>query len=495
MEEYLIGIDIGTQGTKAALLDEQLRVISDSFEPSRLLRGKAGEIWQDPSDIYGSCIRTVKELMEKSGVNGRRIQAIGMDSQMAGIMGIGKDGEASAWYDSWLDTRCRKYIPLLEREAGALLLAKSGGPVTNSHAAKMLWWKYERPDVWKRTARFVLPHGYVTGKMTGNKADKAVFDYTCLHFNNFSDNAGKTWNESALGQFGIDPDKMPRIVSPFQIVGTTTEEFAKQTGLISGIPVAAGLGDSAASTFGSGMFEPGTLLDCAGTASILCSVVDAYVPDQKNRTLVMMRSPIDGLWNPLSYIGGGGMCIRWFKDQLTGIRPLSYERLESEASKVPPGCDGLLFCPHFSGRVLPPRPEIKGAFEGLDFTHTRAHLYRSILEGIAYEYAVYLDIMRDNYAGREFTEMTVVGGGANSSLFNRIKADVLQVTAITCEMGETALAGSAAVAGMAVGLIRDYKKTIRNTRLEKTVYEPERKNRGIYDQKIRQYRRMLERLT
>lgn len=492
MEGYLIGIDIGTQGTKAGLLDEKLCVISDFFEPSRLLRGNAGEIWQEPADLYGSCIRVIKGLLEKSGISASRIQAIGVDSQMAGIMGIDREGEASTRYDSWLDTRCRKYIPLLEKEE--TLPAKSGGPVTNSHAAKLLWWKYERPDAWKKTAAFVLPHGFVTGKMTGNKAKQAVFDYTCLHFNNFSDNAKKSWNEDALRQFGIETDKMPRIVSPFEIVGTTTAEFAGQTGLISGIPVAAGLGDSAASTFGSGMFEAGMLLDCAGTASILCSVVDAYVPDLKNRTLVLMRSPIDGLWNPLSYIGGGGLCIRWFKEQLTGNRPLSYEALEREAGEVPAGCDGLLFCPHFSGRVLPPGPALKGAFVGLDFTHTRGSLYRSILEGIAYEYAGWLQIMRENYKEREFAKMIVVGGGANSGLFNQIKADALNVSVMTCEMGETALTGSATVAGMAVGMIPDYRRTIKDTIQEKAVYTPEKKNRKVYDQKIVQYRHMLERL-
>lgn len=489
----MISIDIGTQGTKAGLLDEKLRVISDFFEPSRLQHGNAGEIWQEPEDIYGSCIHVIKGLLEKSKISGSQVLAIGVDSQMAGIMGIDKEGEASTWYDSWLDTRCRKYIPLLEKEA--TLAARSGGPVTNSHAAKMLWWKYERPEAWNKTAVFVLPHGYVTGKMTGNKAEEAVFDYTCLHFNNFSDNAGKSWNEDALRQFDIEPDKMPRIVSPFEIVGTTTKEFAEQTGLVSGIPVAAGLGDSAASTFGSGMFEPGMLLDCAGTASILCSVVDSYVPDLKNQTLVMMRSPIDGLWNPLSYIGGGGMCIRWFRDQLTGRQSLPYEQLEKEAFAVPAGCDGLLFCPHFSGRVLPPRPNLKGAFVGLDFTHTRAHLYRSILEGIAYEYAIYLDSMRENYKGYKFEKMTVVGGGAQSSLFTRIKADTLNVSVMTCEMGETALTGSAAVAGMAIGLIRDYRKVIQNTVKEKALFGPEKRNREIYDYKIRQYRNMLERLA
>lgn len=495
MKGYIIGIDIGTQGTKAALTDLELRVISTAFEPSKLLHGHAGEIWQEPEDIFQSCVRTMKELTEKSGINGKDVLAIGVDSQMAGIMGIDKKGEASTWYDSWLDTRCSQYASLLEKEAGPLLLSHSGGPVTCSHAAKILWWKNQRPDIWKRTAGFVLPHGYVIGKMTGNHAEKAVFDYTCLHFNNFSDNREKRWNESALRQFGVDLDKLPRIGSPFEIVGTTTEAFARKTGLVSGIPVAAGLGDSAASAFGSGMFDRGQLLDCAGTASVLCSVVDSYVPDSKNRTLVMMRSPIDGFWMPLSYIGGGGMCIRWFRDQLTGKVPMNYDRLEEEASLVAPGCEGLLFCPHFSGRVLPPDPQMKGAFEGLDFKHTRAHLYRSVLEAIAYEYAMYLDILRNNYTGTDFGQLTSVGGGARCGLFNQIKADVMHVTVRTCETGETALIGSAAVAGMAAGLLQDYRKSIHESIRTKAVFAPGQENRNIYDLKSKEYRCLMERMA
>ena len=250
VDRYLISIDIGTQGTKAALLDEQLQVIGTSFEASRLLGEKAGEIWQEPDEIYGSCVRTVRNLMDKTGASPSCVEAIGVDSQMAGIMGIDKEGEASTCYDSWLDTRCSSYIKLLESEAGDEILTCSGGPVTGSHAAKILWWKHQRPQQYEKTAAFVLPHGYVTGKMVGNKADKAVFDHTCLHFNNFSDNEKKQWNEGLMTHFGIESEKLPRIVSPFEIIGTTTERFAKEAGLISGVPVTAGLGDSAASTFG-----------------------------------------------------------------------------------------------------------------------------------------------------------------------------------------------------------------------------------------------------
>jgi len=279
--------------------------------------------------------------------------------------------------------------------------------------------------------------------------------------------------------FGIDREKMPRILSPFEVVGQVAGSFAEQSGLIPGIPVVAGCGDTAASTFGSGMFEKNMVLDCAGTASALCGVVDDYVPDVEHATLTMMRSPVDGLFLPLAYINGGGMCVRWFRDALTGEPAANYDQLQGEAEAVGCGSEGVLFVPHFSGRVLPSNPNLKGSFVGLDFRHTRAHLYRSVLEAVAYEYKYYLSILKSLHPGRAFDGMLTVGGGAKSRLFNQIKADVLGVRVSTYEMGETALIGSAVIAGVGVGLLDDYKSPIRSAIRPGETYLPdERKHRA-----------------
>lgn len=490
MKGYLIGVDIGTQGTKAALADENLRILATSFEESRLMGGNSGEVWQNAEDLYGSCVRTIRDIVEKSRIPPALIRGIGVDSQMAGIMGIDERGEASTYYDSWLDGRCSKYIPEMEDKAGEEILKCSGGPVTCAQAPKIVWWSREHPDIYKKTAKFVLPHGYVSGKMTGNCADSAVFDHTCLHFNGFSDNKRRCWNENMLHFFGIDAKKMPRIVSPFEVIGNTSKEFAEAAGVISGIPVVAGLGDTAASTFGSGMFEKGKILDCAGTASILSGVVEEYEPDIKNRTLIMMRSPLEDIWLPLAYIAGGGMCIRWMRDNIAKVN--SYVVLEKEAEKIVPGCEGLMFNPHFSGRVLPPEPGMKGAFIGLDFRHTRAHMYRAVFESIACEYAIYLKILNETFEEDRFTQIISVGGGADSDLLNQIKADVLGVPVETFETGETALIGSAAVAGIAVGLVEDYKKHTQESMSRKRIYFPDVRNKEIYQEKVVRHQEMLE---
>lgn len=490
-KKYLIGVDIGTQGTKAAVFDLDMQMLHTAFEKSNLISPEPGIIWQEANDIYMSCARTIKELMTESKISPEEVGAIGIDGQMAGVMGIDSEGEASTYYDSWLDMRSGKYLDVLRAVGNDKIVRTSGGQICCNHASKIIWWKKEHPEAYEKTAKFVLPHGYVVGKMTGSKAAQAYYDYTCLHFNNFSDNKNKGWSKEILDACGIDEAKMPRVVSPFEIIGKTTDDFAQISGLVPGIPVAAGAGDTAASTFGSGMFEEELVQDIAGTASIMSCVVNGYVPDIEYKTLSLMRSPVDGLWLPLAYINGGGLCIRWFRDNLSGDPAATYEALDKEAEGVVAGSEGVIFCPHFSGRVLPTDDTLKGGFLNLDFRHTRGHLYRSIMEGIAYEYQYYLSIIRKSYPKCDFDDMIVIGGGANSSIFNKIKADVLGVKVETFECGDTALIGSAVIAAVGAGIFTDYKESIHKAMKKKAEFLPNKGVTAKYEEMGEMYRQML----
>ncbi len=491
---YLIGMDIGTQGTKSILFDLDMNIIAEAFESSNLISPKPGVVWQEADEIYMSCVRTIREIMQKSGVSPSSIAAIGVDGQMAGIMGVDKDGEASTYYDSWLDMRCGKYMDEMRGIAGRRAVEITGGPITYTHGPKILWWKNEHPEAYEKTCKFVLPHGYVVGRMTGLKGDEAYFDYSCIQYSGFGDNRKKEWSDELLDIFGISRDKMARIVSPFDVVGKTTGAFAGAAGLAEGIPVVAGAGDTAASVFGSGMFESGMILDCAGTASVFCCVVDSYKADAENQTMTMMRSPADGFFMPLSYINGGGLCIRWFRDSFTGSPAATYDDLEREASAIQAGSEGILFVPHFGGRVLPNNPYVKGSFVGLDWKHTRGHMYRSIMEGIAYEYSYYYEILKKLYPETRFREMFTIGGGAKSALFNSIKSDVLGLPVTTFEMGDTALVGSAVIAGFGAGVLDDYKKPINKVSKKGRTVLPNMENHANYKKFAEQYLKVIDSL-
>lgn len=468
--KYLIGIDIGTQGTKTTLFSAEGKRIADAFEQSNLIKPSQGAVEQKPDEIYSSVLNTIKEVMLKSGVRPGDVQGIGMDGQMAGILGIDDEWNAVTPYDSWLDTRCEKYIRMIKDEAEDLVVGITGCPVTYAHGPKILWWKHERPEVYKKICKFIMPTTYAAGRLAGLKAPQAYIDNTHLHFSGFGDVKRNCWSDELVGRFGVDRRKLPEIVEPVKVIGCVTREAAAQCGLVEGIPVVAGCGDQTATSLGAGVTKKGISFDVAGTASVFSCCVDSFNPDVRHKTLLYARSVIPGLWIPMAYINGGGLCIRWFRENLTGMEKLmSYQELDEEASSLTPGSEGLLFLPHFGGRVCPNNPDVRGTWIGLNWGHGRAHMYRAILEGIAYEYAVYMKILKELVGDVSFSEVLSIGGGARSSVFNSIKADVLGIPYTTMANSDTATFGSAIVAGYGVNLYNDFEQPLQqqNFHMEK----------------------------
>jgi len=391
--------------------------------------------------------------MDSCGADPSQVAALAFDSQMAGIGAIDADFRPAARFDSWLDSRCQPYIEEMNRRCADRVTALTGCPPTCNHGPKMLWWACERPADYARIAKFVTPSCYVAGRAVGLRAEEAFIDYTFLHFTGASDAVAGTWSQELCDTLGIDPLRLPRIVAPWTVVGELRPEAARDFGLRPGTPVAAGCGDTAAGALGAGAVTPGTLLDTAGTASVLACCTNQFVADTKNRTLITMRSVVPGIWNPLAYVGGGGLALKWFGEQFDSDE--SYDDLFASAMEAPPGCDGLLFSPHLGGRVCPAAPEMRGAWIGFSWGHTRKHFFRAIVESIGYEYAGYLRILLGLEPDLSLIGARAIGGGARSEAWNQIKADILQVPYQQLTRKECATWGSALVAGKAAGLIPD----------------------------------------
>lgn len=489
---YLVAVDIGTQGTKAAIFDEQMEIVGTAFKESDLIMSKTCGIWQESEEIYQSVLVCIKQLVSKTRLQTSKIVGISIDSQMAGIMGIDAQGEAITYYDSWLDTRCRNYVEFMEKEAGTQIVSVTGSPVTYAHGPKILWWKKEYPEIYKKINKFVLPHSFVVGKLTGLDGEQAYMDYTCIQYSGFGDNVKKKWSRELLELFQVEENKMPKICSPFKLVGYLGKTAADFCGLPDGIPIAAGAGDTSASFFGAGLLEEGTLLDCAGTASALSSVVKDFKPDIEHKTIIMMRAPIDGQWYPMAYINGGGLCLQWLRNLFGNC---SYEELEKEAVKIEAGSEGLFFIPHFEGRVLPYNPYIKGSFTGLNWRHTKGHMYRAIMEGIAYEYRYYQTILQELYPHCSFQSLWAGGGGARSELFLKIKGDVLRAKVSALQREDTALMGTGIIAGISVGLFTEYDCILKNNRKLNLIYDGRTKKTEIYENNERKYLQFIENLT
>ncbi|MBI9048779.1 MAG: hypothetical protein JEZ00_05155 [Anaerolineaceae bacterium] len=496
LKKYLIGVDLGTSSTKAALYGIDGKLISDAAIEIPLHYPKPGVVEQDNEDFYRSAQQTVKSCIQSSGIDPKEIAAIAFDSQMAGIGLIDEDFSPVTRFDSWLDMRCQPYIELMEKRAGNQITQLTGCPPTCDHGPKMLWWKHEQPDIYNRTAKFVMPGTYVAGKIAGLKADQAFIDHTYIHFSGFSDAQKGVWSDKLCALFELDKDKLPHIVDPCDIIGEVSDQAAKEFGLVPGTPIAAGAGDTAANALGAGIVRPGMLFDVAGTAAVLAGCTDKFVADTKNRALLTMRSVIPGLWNPLAYIGGGGLALSWFRDQFfatnqgetLSITDDLYPEMLSFAEKIEPGSDGLFFSPHLGGRICPSSPEMRGAWMGVSWSHTQAHFTRAILESVAYEYAYYLKILLELLPDLKLVEGRVVGGGARSTVWNQIKADVLNLPCQKLSGNEFGTWGAAMIAGKAAGVIDDLAAHAeQSVHLNGKPVYPSSQNHQIYQPLIEKY--------
>jgi xylulokinase len=503
-KRYLIGVDLGTSGTKAALYRIDGKLISESSVEVPLFYPKPGVVEQENEDFYASAAQTVQTCIRESGVEPGAIAAIAFDSQMAGVGLIDEEYQPVARFDSWLDMRCKPFIEWMDKEAGERVTQLTGCPPTCDHGPKMLWWKDVQPDIYRRTAKFVMPAAYVAGKIAGLKADQAFIDHTFIHFSGFSDAQKGTWSHELCERFGLDRDKLPKIIDPCDVVGEVSERSAKEFGLVPGTLIAAGAGDTAANALGAGIVRAGMLFDVAGTAAVLAGCTDKFVADTQNRALLTMRSVIPGLWNPLAYIGGGGLALRWFRDQffntsrgeLLEAPEDLYSQMIAPVEHIAPGSDGLFFSPHLGGRICPSSPEMRGAWVGVSWSHSQAHFARAILESIAYEYAYYLKILKELLPKLELVEARVVGGGARSGIWNQIKADILNVPYQRLKGNEFGAWGAAMIAGKAAGLIPDLAAHAEKTAiLNGKPFFPSRENHEIYLPMIERYIRFEQTLN
>lgn len=484
----LIGVDLGTTGTRAMLYRPDGSRVASAACDTPLRWSGPGRVDQDPEDFVAAALSTIRDCVAEAGCGPDGVAAIGVTGQMAGMLGMGADGRASTPYDSWLDLRCAPQLERLEREHGELLVSVGGCPPMVNHGPKIVWWREERPEDFERTAKWVVPGGYVAARLAGLGADEAFMDATYLHFTGLADTRAGAWSPELGAALGVPERQLPRIVDPASVVGGLTDAAARACGLAAGTPIAAGLGDTAAAVLGGGVVRPGQLLDVAGTAAILAVSTDRFVPDEASRTMLVMRGAVEGQWVALAYLSGGSL-LPWLAEVL-GVRgsdptrpddeAQALARLVEEAAGVPAGADGLLFVPHLDGRLLPSDPTMRGAWVGLHREHGRAHLVRAVLESVAYEYAGYLRAVRTLQPDFRAGAGRVVGGGARSALWNDLKASVLGVPLDRLDRDELSCWGAALVAGRAVGAVGDLAEAATRTTGVARRHEPRADDHAAY---------------
>jgi xylulokinase len=335
--------------------------------------------------------------------------------------------------------------------------------------------------------------------MAGLKGEEAYIDNTYIHFSCFSDILKNRWSKKLLDHFNFPEEKLPRIVKPWEIIGKVNKQTAHLTGLKEGTPIAAGCGDQTANILGAAITKPGMVFDVAGTASVFSICTGRYVPDVGNKTLFTARTVFDDLWYAIAYINGGGLNLRWFRDEIIKderanfdeIKDKEYSIFDELASGIKPGSEKLFFLPHMGGRVCPNNIDLRGAFLGLTWRHKKEHLYRALLEAVAYEYAIYMGIEKSLTPELEMKEARVIGGGSKSRFWNQIKADILGIPYVKLEREEFGVCGSAILAGYASGIFSDLRSIADEFNQVKYIINPDLEKHEFYKGYVRFYSDLL----
>ena len=493
---YLIGIDLGTTTAKCAVYDTAGTVVAEATQDMEIRYPAAGQAEQEAGDFYTVTCALVRRCLSESSFDPAGIAAVGVDSQMGGIMSVDERYEPVTYYDTPLDSRCAAENVAMHERLGERILALNGSIAT--YGPKILYWK-RRPE-WHRIARFLQPSAFVAGKLAGLQGEEAYIDETFLCFSGLSDLEHSRWSEELCRDLDVDMTKLPRIVKSDTLIGELCATAAADTGLPQGIPIAAGCGDQSAGFVGAGILATGQMVDVSGTACILAARVPEYRFDAAHRTLACLKSALGDGYFLLSVVLGG-RTHNWFVEQFGGLGDAGgledtggergaaggavrtgnpggtgaenvYQRLDREAAAIAPGSDGLVSINYLQGRFFPPDPYVRGLFVGHTWAHTKAHFYRSILESIAYDHYLTREIIRDLFPALQLGTVTAIGSGAQSRLWLQIKADVLQAPFQTLARSDLATLGSAVIAGCAVGLFEDAGSLAQRLGRPERVIEP-----------------------
>ena len=465
-QDYLIGVDLGTTLAKAGVYDTQGNLLGEAFQETEVHYPRPGVAEQDPAEFYRSTVATIRGAIDRAGINSASVAALSIDSQAGGIMAIDRSWQPVTHFDSPLDTRSNALKQRMMAAAGNRIVGLAGAPPT--YGQKILWWKQEQPEIWKQVHKFIQPAAYVVGLMAGLTGEQAFMEPAFMSWSGLSDSANRCWSDELCEFFDVPSHVLPRVAPAYEIVGCLTTSAARDAGLPSGLPIAAGTADAAASLLGAGVVEPGTLFDVAGTACIFGVCGDQYRADPAAGTLNCMSCVLPGKFYFLSIVLGG-RTHDWFVREFCEVEAREaaqermgvYDLMDSKAQCLPPGSEGVLCVPQLGGRWNPPEPDVRGLWIGFGWGHRKEHLYRAILESVAYEYAIYLARMRELMPDADLREVRVMSGGATSRLWNQIKCDVLGIPYRKLAREDLATWGSALIAGHAVGIFPDLARAAK----------------------------------
>lgn len=441
-----LGIDIGTGGSRAVVIDETGRIFaSATVEHEAFASPHIGWAEQRPEDWWRASSQAIREVLGSDGVSADEIAAVSFSGQMHGSVFLDDNGEvlrpALLWCDQRTERQCEEITERIGRRR--LIELVSNPAVTGFTLPKLLWLRENEPVVWSKVRSVMLPKDYIRFRLTGETAMDMADASGTLMLNV----RRREWSNEVLNDLDLDRGLLPTLFESTEIVGKVSAAGAEATGLKVGTPVGAGAGDNAAGAIGMGIVAPGTVSVTIGTSGVVFVVTDKPTIDLNGRIHSLCHA-IPDRWHMTGVTLAAGQSLKWFRDNLGAGK--SYDELTAAAAQVPAGSDGAIWLPYLMGERAPHLdPHARAAFVGLTASHGLAQMTRSVMEGVAFSLRDSLEIFKE--IGAPIDAIRLGGGGARSPLWRQIQADVYGHAVETIEADEGAAFGAAILAGVGAG--------------------------------------------
>ena len=492
-----LGIDAGTSGLKALVLEESGEILAEGYAELDVQFPGPGCAEQRPEDWWAACKKAVSLALQGRNI-GKEIQAVGFSGQMQRTVFLDGDNRPVRDCLIWMDQRAVQEVEEIAwklRAAGLDGMAVTANQCLNTFwAPKILWMRNNEPEHYERIRKIIFPKDYLAFRMTGELAME-VSDASLSYL---LDVPRRKWSDEMFRALDIPKELVPnRLLESCEVVGTLKKSVAGELGLLEGIPVIAGGGDQTANGVGTGIIEERVMGASIGTSAVVfgCSRKPFY--DRKQRAIQSLCHSVPDLWSYLGLSLTAGASLKWVRDVFFAGKKQAwksagknvYVEITRIAAQARPGCRGLMFLPWFNGDSAPNNdPYARACFFGMSLDHGMAELTRSVLEGVVYSLRETVEVCRED--GREIGTIRVSGGGAKSSLWRQIQADILKASVVTMKITEGPAAGAAILAAVGSGYFKDVKEGCRALLKTDTVTEPIREHEKIYEEYFQIYRGM-----
>lgn len=454
---YLLGIDIGTSGTKTVLFDEAGHGFASYTGEYPMAQPKNGWAEQDPADWWKAVVDGIRDVLAKSGIDAGDIRGIGLSGQMHSLVLLDEKGEvlrpSILWCDQRTAVECEEIHTLMGGKARYIEITANPA-LTGFTAGKILWVRKHEPEIYAKARHILLAKDYIRYKLCNVFATE-VSDASGM---GLLDVPNRCWSQEVLEKLDIDPAMLAKVYESPEVTGTITAEAAALTGLKEGTIVVGGAGDNAAAAVGTGVVEDGRAFATIGTSGVVFAHTDKLSIDPQGRVHTFCCA-VPGAWHVMGVTLAAGQSLKWYRDNFCdadkveadkqGVDP--YDLMTAEAAKTPIGSNRLIYLPYLMGERTPHLdPDCRGAFVGLSGMHTRYDLVRAVMEGVTFSLRDCAEILRG--MGVQSDVILACGGGGSSAFWRQMMADILGCPVATTISKEGPALGVAILAGVGAGL-------------------------------------------